>query len=129
VIAVVTGATQGLGLALAEGLARRLGPRDRVYLTGGTVPVCEPLPRDWPSLEPRCAAMSSTSVTGLRCHSLAEEIHSEHGGVDILFSNAAARLVHASASAPPKASWRTIGSKCSRKSWTRPSSPIWKTPT
>lgn len=32
--ALVTGATQGLGLALAAGLAQRLGPRDTVYLTG-----------------------------------------------------------------------------------------------
>ena len=33
-VALVTGATQGLGLALAEGLARRLDARDTVYLTG-----------------------------------------------------------------------------------------------
>ena len=33
-IALVTGATQGLGLALAEGLAHRLGSQDTVYLTG-----------------------------------------------------------------------------------------------
>jgi NAD(P)-dependent dehydrogenase (short-subunit alcohol dehydrogenase family) len=33
-IALVTGATQGLGLALVAGLGRRLGPQDTVYLTG-----------------------------------------------------------------------------------------------
>jgi NAD(P)-dependent dehydrogenase (short-subunit alcohol dehydrogenase family) len=33
-IAVVTGANQGLGFALAERLSRRLAPADRVYLTG-----------------------------------------------------------------------------------------------
>src|SRR5438477_12861762 len=32
--AVVTGATQGLGLALVEGLAARLDPADLVLLTG-----------------------------------------------------------------------------------------------
>src|ERR1700726_3068699 len=32
--ALVTGATQGLGFALAEGLARQLDARDTVYLTG-----------------------------------------------------------------------------------------------
>src|SRR2546423_1340289 len=32
--AVVTGATQGLGLALVEGLAARMNPEDTVYLTG-----------------------------------------------------------------------------------------------
>ena len=33
-VALVTGATQGLGLALVEGLVQRLGPTDTVYLTG-----------------------------------------------------------------------------------------------
>lgn len=33
-IALITGATQGLGLALVEGLAQRLSPADTVYLTG-----------------------------------------------------------------------------------------------
>ena len=32
--ALVTGATQGLGLALAEALANRLNAQDTVYLTG-----------------------------------------------------------------------------------------------
>src|SRR5947209_6693444 len=36
-IALVTGATQGLGLALVEGLAQRLTPQDTVYLTGRDV--------------------------------------------------------------------------------------------
>jgi hypothetical protein len=33
-IAVVTGASQGLGFALAEGLSQELAPADSVYLTG-----------------------------------------------------------------------------------------------
>ena len=33
-VALVTGANQGLGFALAEGLAQRLEPDDVVYLTG-----------------------------------------------------------------------------------------------
>ena len=33
-VAVVTGATQGLGLALVEALAKRMNPADAVYLTG-----------------------------------------------------------------------------------------------
>lgn len=36
-IAVVTGASQGLGFALVEGLAQRLDPSDVVYLTGRDV--------------------------------------------------------------------------------------------
>ncbi len=37
-IAVVTGASQGLGFALVEGLAQRLDPSDVVYLTGRGAP-------------------------------------------------------------------------------------------
>src|SRR5216683_1864111 len=33
-IAIITGANQGLGFALAEGLAQQLAPEDIVYLTG-----------------------------------------------------------------------------------------------
>jgi NAD(P)-dependent dehydrogenase (short-subunit alcohol dehydrogenase family) len=36
-VALVTGATQGLGLALVEGLAQRMAPEDTVYLTGRNV--------------------------------------------------------------------------------------------
>ncbi|MFI9561492.1 hypothetical protein [Nonomuraea endophytica] len=33
-VALVTGATQGLGLALVEGLAHRMSAQNTVYLTG-----------------------------------------------------------------------------------------------
>jgi carbonyl reductase 1 len=92
-IAVVTGANQGLGLALAEGLAQRLGPEDVVYLTG----------RD-----PRRVATAAAELAdpraqvrgevldvrdGAAVQELADELTDRHGGVDIVFSNAAARLM------------------------------------
>ncbi|GII04960.1 SDR family NAD(P)-dependent oxidoreductase [Planobispora takensis] len=92
-IALVTGANQGLGFALVEGLARRLGPGDVVYLTG----------RD----ADRVAA-AHERVTGARAEvrtrlldvrdgdavaALARELHTGHGGVDVVLSNHYLRTV------------------------------------
>jgi len=91
-IAIVTGANQGLGFALAEGLAQRLGPEDVVYLTGR---------------HPRRVHAAAAEVAGPRARvraevvdvrddaavsSFAATVAARHGGVDIVFSNAAARL-------------------------------------
>ncbi|GID93432.1 SDR family NAD(P)-dependent oxidoreductase [Amorphoplanes digitatis] len=92
-IALVTGANQGLGFALVEGLARELGPDDVVYLTG----------RD-----DRRVAAARDRVSGaradVRTHLLdvrdgaavtafAERLRAEHGGVDIVLSNHYLRTV------------------------------------
>jgi carbonyl reductase 1 len=90
--AVVTGATQGLGLALVEGLAARLGPDDLVLLTG----------RDPDRVRRAVAALGPTSapVQG-RVLDVAEpdtiedfvaDLAAERGGVDVFISNAAARM-------------------------------------
>jgi carbonyl reductase 1 len=98
-VAIVTGANQGLGFALAEGLAQQLLPDDIVYLTG----------RDPDRVEsaatrvarPRAQLVGqildvrdSGAVTAF-----ADAIAARHGGVDIVFSNAAARLLPATPSA------------------------------
>ncbi|MBD2897802.1 hypothetical protein amrb99_67660 [Actinomadura sp. RB99] len=91
-ISVVTGANQGLGFALAEGLARGLAAEDVVYLTG----------RDAGRIE-AAAARIAAPVAEVRTRVLdvtedaavaafADEVRERHGGVDIVFSNAAARL-------------------------------------
>lgn len=91
-VGVVTGATQGLGFALAEGLARRLDHGDTVYLTG----------RDADRVRSATDRISGQRAK-LHGHvldvcdraavdALAEQIRTRHGGVDIVFSNAAARL-------------------------------------
>ena len=89
-IALVTGANQGLGRALAEGLAARMAPQDRVLLTG----------RDPGRVDAAAAAVAaarrspasrvacSTSATATRSPALAAEL----GEVDIVFSNATARM-------------------------------------
>lgn len=91
-VAVVTGANQGLGLALASSLCRALAPDDVVYLTA------------------RDQARGDEAIASLRALGLAprlglldvddpdsvlrfaEMLQREHGGVDIVISNAARRM-------------------------------------
>lgn len=92
-VSVVTGATQGLGFALVEGLAKQLTRADIVYLTG----------RDGDRVARAVELVSDAQARlrgrvldvgdGAAVKALAEEIHARHGGVDIVFSNAAARLM------------------------------------
>ena len=90
-IALVTGANQGLGLALAQGLAAHMTENDRVLLTGR-------------NQERVAAAAAAIAPAGARVEgrvldvrdpeaiaALAREIATEHGGIDIVFSNAGAR--------------------------------------
>jgi carbonyl reductase 1 len=92
-VAVVTGASQGLGLALVRGLCRRLGADGVVYLTardrGRGERAAAALEAE--GLSPRLEMLDvrdDTSVTAL-----AQTLGERHGGVDIVFSNAAARIV------------------------------------
>jgi carbonyl reductase 1 len=86
-IAVVTGANQGLGFALAKGLAGRMSPGDRVLLTGrdpdrvraAVGRVREPVAR----LEGR--------VLDVREPGAVERLAEDLGAVDIVVSNATAR--------------------------------------
>jgi carbonyl reductase 1 len=91
-VAVVTGATQGLGLALVEGLSARMARDDRVYLTG----------RD-PGRLARAAAGLPAGRAEVRTELLdvsheasvahvAELLAQRHGGVDVVFSNAYHRV-------------------------------------
>jgi carbonyl reductase 1 len=94
-IAIVTGANQGLGFALAEGLARQLAPEDVVYLTG----------RDPDRVRAAAAGIADPGAQvrgevldvrdGAAVSAFADALAARHGGVDIVFSNAAARLTPA----------------------------------
>ena len=88
-IAVVTGGNQGLGRALAEGVAARLAPADRVLLTG----------RD----PDRVAAAAAEVATAARARvegrvldvgdaAAVDALARELGTVDVVLSNAAARM-------------------------------------
>jgi carbonyl reductase 1 len=91
-VAVVTGANQGLGFALAEGLVQRMAPGDIVYLTGRSGDRL----RDAATRLTAPVADVDTHVLDVRdgaaVAAFADELRDRHGGVDIVFSNAAARL-------------------------------------
>jgi carbonyl reductase 1 len=89
-IALVTGANQGLGRALVEGLAAHMKPQDRVLLTG----------RDPDRIEAAAAAIAGGGavarvedrVLDVRDGDAIEALGEELGEVDIVFSNATARM-------------------------------------
>jgi NAD(P)-dependent dehydrogenase (short-subunit alcohol dehydrogenase family) len=94
-IALVTGANQGLGFALAAGLAARMDPEDLVLLTG----------RHARRVADAAAAASARAGTRSRVigrvldvaeagavAGLAADLADRHGGVDIVISNAIAAL-------------------------------------
>ncbi|MFF3227570.1 SDR family NAD(P)-dependent oxidoreductase [Nocardia suismassiliense] len=94
-IALVTGANQGLGRALAEGLAGRMDPADLVLLTGRNAQrVAEA------AAEVAEAAGTRSQVQGrvldvadtAGIADFAAELRDSYGGVDLVFSNAITRL-------------------------------------
>jgi carbonyl reductase 1 len=91
-IALVTGANQGLGFALAGGLAARLDPGDRVVLSGRdparVADAVAAIGGDGARVEGRVLDVRDPAAIA----DLAAELRREHGGVDIVFSNAAARM-------------------------------------
>ena len=94
-IALVTGANQGLGFALTEGLAARMGPDDLVLLTGRNAQrvadaasrVAE-APATRSRVEGRVLDVSDADAVARA----AAELRARHGGVDIVVSNASAML-------------------------------------
>jgi NAD(P)-dependent dehydrogenase (short-subunit alcohol dehydrogenase family) len=95
-IALVTGANQGLGRALVEGLAARMQPDDLVLLTGRNPQrVSEAahevaqLPGSRARVEGRVLDVTDTGAIGR----LADELHTRHGGLDVVISNAVARVL------------------------------------
>jgi carbonyl reductase 1 len=89
-IALVTGANQGLGRALAAGLAARLGAQDTVLLTGrdpGRVAAAAAEVAAGPAV-----ARVEGRVLDVRDGDAIAALAAELGAVDIVFSNATARM-------------------------------------
>lgn len=91
-IALVTGANQGLGYALVAALANRLDPEDIVYLAARSEErgrnAIEALGKTRATV--RLALLDVTDETSIAA--LAGRLKAEHGGIDIVASNAAARI-------------------------------------
>jgi carbonyl reductase 1 len=88
--ALITGANQGLGLALAQGLAGGMRPDDRVLLTGrdpGRVKAAAAAVVDGPAV-----ARVEARVLDVRDGEAIAALGAELGEVDIVFSNATARM-------------------------------------
>ncbi|MCI3273957.1 SDR family NAD(P)-dependent oxidoreductase [Streptomyces cylindrosporus] len=95
-IALVTGANQGLGRALVEGLAARMDPEDLVLLTGrdprrvaDAAREVAQLPGTRSRVEGRVLDVTDTDAVAR----LADELTAQHGGVDVVISNAVARVL------------------------------------
>jgi carbonyl reductase 1 len=86
--ALVTGATQGLGLALVEGLADRLAPADLVLLTG----------RDPARVDGAVKALGNTRarvegrVLDVTDPAAVQALAADLGAVDLVVSNASSRM-------------------------------------
>jgi NAD(P)-dependent dehydrogenase (short-subunit alcohol dehydrogenase family) len=94
-IALVTGANQGIGFALVEGLAARMGPDDLVLVTGrnakrvaDAAAIVAKAPDTRSRIEGRVLDVSDAEAVA----GLAAELGDRHGGVDIAVSNATARI-------------------------------------
>ncbi|MFI6875425.1 SDR family NAD(P)-dependent oxidoreductase [Streptomyces sp. NPDC050400] len=95
-IALVTGANQGLGRAFVAGLAARMDPQDLVLLTGRNQQRVADAARDVSELpasrarvEGRVLDVTDTDAIAR----LAEDLHAQYGGVDVVISNAVARVL------------------------------------
>ena len=89
-IALITGANQGLGRALAEGLAAGMAPEDRVLLTGRNprrVADAAAAVADGPAI-----ARVEGRVLDVRDGDAITALAAELGEVDIVFSNATSRM-------------------------------------
>jgi NAD(P)-dependent dehydrogenase (short-subunit alcohol dehydrogenase family) len=95
-IALVTGANQGLGRALAEGLAARMNPDDLVLLTGRNHQRVTDAAREVTQLSGTRARVEGRILDVTDTGAIAgwaAELEARYGGADIVVSNAIARVL------------------------------------
>jgi carbonyl reductase 1 len=90
--ALVTGANQGLGLALVRGLAQRMNPDDRVLMTARDPERLEAAAREFgnasAAVQTRLLDVSDEAAIA----GTAKELAEQYGGLDIVISSAGARI-------------------------------------
>lgn len=91
-VALVTGSNQGLGFALVEALCKTLGPDGSVYLTARNAVRGEKAVRQLAvkGFSPIFHLLDVTDDASVAA--LAETIRARHRGIDVIISNAAARI-------------------------------------
>lgn len=90
--AIVTGANQGLGFALVKALASRLDPQDTVYLAARSESRGRAALGDLGETRAQARFAQLDVADQESIAALAGMLKSRHGGVDIVASNAAARI-------------------------------------
>ncbi|CAM3804126.1 SDR family NAD(P)-dependent oxidoreductase [Parendozoicomonas haliclonae] len=91
-VAIVTGANQGLGLALVKGLARRLTSADTVYLCSRSFDRGQKALANIKDHQADIQVVQLDITIGSNISDFARYITETHGGVDLVASNAAARI-------------------------------------
>jgi carbonyl reductase 1 len=89
--ALVTGANQGLGRALVEGIAARWTPADTVLLTGRDPDRVAAAAQGVGPGGAQVAGLVLDVTDGQAVAAVAAQVAREHGGVDVVVSNACAR--------------------------------------
>lgn len=90
--AIVTGGNQGLGLALVRGLANRINAEDTVYLTARSEERGRAAVQSLGSTKAKVKFAHLDVTDSASIAALAAYLQDTHGGVDIVASNAAARI-------------------------------------
>ncbi|WP_170328495.1 SDR family NAD(P)-dependent oxidoreductase [Ruegeria arenilitoris] len=91
-VAIVTGANQGLGFALAKGLANRLSADDIVYLTARYAERGRAALRSLGDTRAQVAFAQLDVTDDNSIAAFITHLKAKNGGVDIVASNAAARI-------------------------------------
>jgi NAD(P)-dependent dehydrogenase (short-subunit alcohol dehydrogenase family) len=84
---MITGATRNLGFSLAQGLARRLDPSDKVYLTGRDATRVAQSVKELTRITAQVRGEVLDVANRDAVARFADELATRHGGVDILLSN------------------------------------------
>ncbi|WED23460.1 SDR family NAD(P)-dependent oxidoreductase [Vibrio sp. JC009] len=91
-VALVTGGNQGLGFAIVKGLANRLSSDDTVYLCSRSVDRGATALKELGQTNAKVEVLQLDVTDAKSIEAIAVLLKERHGGIDIIASNAAARI-------------------------------------